>query len=732
MSQITRRELLQQAGAGLLATELMHQTAAPGFASLPPRSSEDEQSSDWFKTIRLLLAEGYNPPFYPRCTYDANKALEIAKRVEADSLRFPAMASYVYFPTKTKLPVHPELAGRDPLRETVDVFHKAGLKVVAYIPLNHPFMQVGSGNPDYPDWMKRTPEGSPMTTGLLGFGELYEGCLNSPVREQILAMVREIVTNYSIDLAYFDGPSLGLDQGHRFCHCKYCQTAYRKATGKPIPLQDGPIPLEDEISYRQWIDQDVLGGFMQEVRDLILSIRKLPMILNNSGLTRRVGGGSAWRAIDGFMFEQLKTPEQKLFNLQLGQSTGKVVWTYLSSYTQYNQEHVKYPRFCNWYSYPAEGPELRMDGATAGAANVGLVYWGLSRFYDVPDPLAYESGKALKEAFSFSKANQALFARVKPAPQAGILVGTQTAGWYRGKHFVPDAYPNYYHGAYQVLKKLSYDGQPFLDTDLTAESLGKFKLVYVPSAACLSDAQCLALTHYVEDGGTLIATHLTSVADEYGRIRKNFGLAEVLGVNFKSPEPAEAPDLYVRVLTSGLHLPQDPQVMLFEASASATVLAVTYDRGNLRTLGPAVVSHTYGKGKTIYIGSGLEAVYEETLMEPLRAYFASLLDPILADWRTYEVEARPGLLPHFRASENHLLLDLLANTGDKSKKSFVREHYLPVENVKVRLRLPQGRAVKVVNLLRAGEPVRWNLSNGWAELVVPRVLIAETVHVELS
>ena len=237
MSRITRRELLQQAGAGLVATEFLHQNAAPGFAVFPPHSAEGEQSNDWFKTIRMVLAEGYNPPFYPRFTYDAAKALEIVKRVEGNALRFPAMASYVQFPTKTKLPVHPELAGRDPLRETVEVFHKAGLKVVAYIPLNHPFMQVGSGNPDYPDWMKRTPEGSPMTTGLLGFGELYEGCLNSPVRKEILAMIRELVTNYAIDLAYFDGPGQGLDQSHRFCHCKYCQAAYQKATGKPIPLR---------------------------------------------------------------------------------------------------------------------------------------------------------------------------------------------------------------------------------------------------------------------------------------------------------------------------------------------------------------------------------------------------------------------------------------------------------------------------------------------------------------
>ena len=732
MSPITRRELLQQAGVGLVGSGFMHATATPEFAAFSAAPIPIEETDGWFKSVRLLLAEGYNPPFYPRFNYEAARALEIAKRVEANSLRFPAMANYVHFPTKTKLPMHPELAGRAPLRETVDAFHDAGLKVVAYIPLNHPFMQVGSGNPDYQDWMKRAPDGAPMITGLLGFGQLYEGCLNSPIREQILGMIRELVTNYPIDLAYFDGPGQGLDQSHRFCHCKYCQRAYQKATGRAIPLQDEPIPLEDEIAYRHWLRQDVLGNFLRDVRDLIYSIRKMPTVLNNSGMPRSSESKTTWGLLDGFMFEQLKTPEQKLFSLQLGQSTGKVVWTYLSSYTVHNQEHVKYPRFCNWYSYPAESQELLMDGATAGVANVGLVYWGLSRFYDVPDPLAYESGRGLRDIFSFSRKQQALFAQVRIAPQAGILVGTETAGWYRGKNFVPAAYPNYYHGAYQVLKDLSYDGEPFMDTEMTADLLRKYRLVYVPNAPCLSDEQCSGLARYVEGGGTLIATHLTAIADEYGRVRKNFGLADVLGVQLTEPEPMEAPDLYVRVLPSGLILPQDPQVTLFTASAGTTVLAETYDRGNRRTLGPAITSHTFGKGRAIYIGSGLEAIYAETLMEPLRDYFATLLDPILANGRTYEVEARPGLLPHYRASKEHLLLDLLANTGNKSKALLAREHYLPIEQVKVRVRLPEGRKVKAVNLLRAGGTLKWSVSNGWAELVVPRILIHETVHVELG
>jgi hypothetical protein len=42
----------------------------------------------------------------------------------------------------------------------------------------------------------------------------------------------------------------------------------------------------------------------------------------------------------------------------------------------------------------------------------------------------------------------------------------------------------------------------------------------------------------------------------------------------------------------------------------ADVLAETYERGYRRAFGPAVVRKSQGKGQAIYIGSGLEAIYD--------------------------------------------------------------------------------------------------------------------------
>jgi hypothetical protein len=129
----------------------------------------------------------------------------------------------------------------------------------------------------------------------------------------------------------------------------------------------------------------------------------------------------------------------------------------------------------------------------------------------------------------------------------------------------------------------------------------------------------------------------------------------------------EIPDLYLK-LQSGEEIPQDPQAMRIQAAAGAEVLAETIDRGRRANLGPAIVRRSVGKGSVIYIASSLEAIYEETRMKRLRALFDTLLSPWLATQRSYEMEYRSGVMPHFMASRDSLVLHLLADTGHRKQE----------------------------------------------------------------
>lgn len=743
MPPISRRDLLRSTAVGGLASSLGANVLAGGGSvsdweigpmEVGPAKTEN---SSWIHSCRTLIAEAYNPPFYPSFDYRAERAVAIAKRLNADSFRYPAASYFAYFPTRTQYPIHPELkgAGTDPMRETIDLCHRQGLKVVAYMPLNHPFMEVRAKDPRYEAWVKRFENGEPMTTEHYGFTLYYEGCLNSPVRDQISRMVKEVITGYDIDAAYFDGPYMGMRNARRFCYCDACQAAYQKARGRRVPPGDGAADREAEIEYTRWLTEEVVIAYLAEIREMIRKERpSVPVLYNDTSLlSRREWRNRAIPVVDGFMFEAAETPEQKLFNLQLGHSTGKTIWTYIGTHTQYNREHMKNERVRGWFTYPVESEELLLDGATALAGHAGMKYWGLSRFfYAGQDTLSYPAGRHVRSVFDFAEKHAPLLFAAQSEPVAGILVGSQTIDWFDGKLFVPDFYKNSYHGAFQLLKELSCDCEPFLDYRLTTEQLSRYRLLYLPYAACLSSAQCAVIRDYVAAGGVLLATHLTSVADEWGRPREDFGLADVFGAHLKDRDPVEIPDLYVKPADGREPFPHDPQAVLVEAVDPGSVVATILDRGHRRSLGPAVIQRVFGKGQSIYIAGSLEAVYDETRMAVLRDFVASLVDPMVGRWRTYQVAPRPGLLAHRTVSGKSILLHLLANTGNKWKKLRQREEYLPIENVAVRIRVAAGARIDAVRLLKADRAAEYRRKDDWLDLTVPRVQVHEIIEVRLS
>jgi hypothetical protein len=498
--------------------------------------------------------------------------------------------------------------------------------------------------------------------------------------------------------------------------------------GKPVPDQRN-CTLDERIRYVEWMRDEVVMGFFRGVRTMIRNQRDVPVLFNDTVLLAKLDWRSqAFPILDGFMFEAADTPEEKLFNLQLGKSTGKVIWTYLGHHTEYNREHMKDQSVRGWYSFPVEGEELLLDGAVATAAGVGCVYWGLQRFfYETESPTVFESGRRVKELFSFQKEHNDVLRTLSSKPQVGIVVSSQTISWYEGCRFVPQAYGNYYRGAFNLLKSLSIESEPFLDRQMTAEQLARYAMVFVPNAACLSDAQCALLRSYTKAGGTLVATHMTSVADEFGRASGDFGLTDVFGASLLDAEPMEYPDLYLKPRQGDL-IPQDPQVMRTRAT-TGSVEATTWDRGNHREVGPAVVFNRVGKGQSIYIASGLEAIYEETLMEPVRSYLASLLLPPLEAGRSYRMDFTPGVTPHLMASDRCIVLHLLADIGDKNQHLKTREHFYPAENITVRLRMRSE--IKAVTLMRSGAKAAFKRDGEWITVTVPRVLVYEAIKVDL-
>jgi hypothetical protein len=87
-----------------------------------------------------------------------------------------------------------------------------------------------------------------------------------------------------------------------------------------------------------------------------------------------------------------------------------------------------------------------------------------------------------------------------------------------------------------------------------------------------------------------------------------------------------------------------------------------------------------------------------------------------------------------RCPDGDLLLWVLANVGFKDAASGrMRQEYVPVNDVAAAIRIPEGRQVKGMTLLRSGAPAAsFRVENGYAVAAIPRLHIAEVVHLALE
>jgi hypothetical protein len=96
-----------------------------------------------------------------------------------------------------------------------------------------------------------------------------------------------------------------------------------------------------------------------------------------------------------------------------------------------------------------------------------------------------------------------------------------------------------------ALELLTYAGRPvesLAESRLAPETIDEFETLVLPEVEVLSDGQAEVIRRWVAKGGTLLATYNCGLRDERHRLRSNFALADVLGVDYVSEERKYAYD----------------------------------------------------------------------------------------------------------------------------------------------------------------------------------------------
>ncbi len=151
-----------------------------------------------------------------------------------------------------------------------------------------------------------------------------------------------------------------------------------------------------------------------------------------------------------------------------------------------------------------------------------------------------------------------------------------------------------------IVKDAGFSMEYLMDSHLFDGTASRFKAILIPFCPFVTPAVGAALREYVQNGGVLIAEAAFALKDHYGiqywRKTPGAGLDEVFG--FQAVDMLVLEDEDRMVLNNGTHLESASHFReVITPLKNAEIL------GRYRDGAPAVISHRYGKGRTLFFGS---------------------------------------------------------------------------------------------------------------------------------
>ncbi|MCK5464180.1 MAG: beta-galactosidase trimerization domain-containing protein, partial [Bacteroidales bacterium] len=133
----------------------------------------------------------------------------------------------------------------------------------------------------------------------------------------------------------------------------------------------------------------------------------------------------------------------------------------------------------------------------------------------------------------------------KPLANVGMVYSEQTQRFYGGEKHQEN--PRHHEmGMYHALIEARIPFEMVHEQYLDAGHIDQFKVLVLPNIAALSDQQCQNIRDYVNRGGSLLATFETSLYNELGEKRSDFGLGDVFGVSFDDQVEGPMKNSYLR------------------------------------------------------------------------------------------------------------------------------------------------------------------------------------------
>jgi hypothetical protein len=705
--------------------------SALGLASPAP------DPDPWFdrpmRWAQLTLVEDdpgkYDPAFW----------LDYFKRTHSDAACLSAGGCVAYYPTKIPLHYRSKWLGSiGAFGDLVAGCRKLNMVVIARTDPHAAHQDVYDA---HPDWIAVDAEGRKRRHPVMP--ELWVTCALGPYNFGFMTEVtKEIVSLYKVDGIFSNRWA-----GSGMCYCEHCQRNFKAAAGLDLPRTTNPQDPARRayIGWRQQRLFELWRLWDQEIQKIYPSARYIP----------NTGGGAS----SDLDMKTIGSLAPILFADRQARSGLTAPWANGKNGKEYRSTMGRKP-IGGIFSVGTEEPYRWKDSVQNGPE---IRLWVLDGIANDLRPWFTKFGGTLydrrwlpvvEDIYVWHHRNERYLRNEEPLARVAMVYSQQTSHFYGGDRARAKV-EDHTLGYYQALIEARIPFEMVHDGLLDPAHIDKFKVLIFPNIAALSNAQCDRIRTFVERGGSIVATHETSLYDEWGVRRQDFGLAGLFGASFGGAIDARMQNSYLHLeldpstgkrhpILAGL---EDTERIINGVSRvhtkpgyanSPLTLIPSYPDLPMEEVFPRVsktdIAEVYvrevGKGRVVYFPWDIDRVFWEVLSVD---HWKLLRNAV--DWASNEprpvVVTGPGTLDVtiWRQKES-LTVHLVNLTNPMMMKGPIRE-FIPTPPQQVTIRLPQGRKARKVQLLVSSHTPRVHEANETVTLTIPSILDHEVVAIDL-
>jgi len=707
---------------------------AGAYAVLGPSwAIADESEEPWFdrpmRWAQLVLVE--NDPG----RFDPDFWLDYFKRIHADAACLSAGGAVAYYPTK--IPMHHRstwLGDSDPFGYLLRGCRKMGMAVIARTDPHATWDNVYQA---HPDWIAIDSQGQKRRHW--SNPELWVTCAMGPYNFEFMTEVhREIMTLYQLDGIFSNRWA-----GHGICYCEHCIRNFKSFSGMDVPR----TTERDNPAYRKYSQWRI-----ERLRDLWFLWDKT--IREVKSTSRYIPNGFPDNVVTGALSDIFFTDHQARRGVIPPWSNGKRAKELRATMGMKPLGgifSIGLEERYRWKDSVQSESEIRIWVAEGTANNMRPWFVKFSgTIYD------RRWLKVIEKIYQWHYRAEPYLRNTAPLARVGMVYSQQTERYYGGQRWQQQS-SGHELGMYHALIEARIPFEMVNDRLLDAEHLKPFKLLILANIAALSDAQCQQLRQYVASGGSIVATFETSLYDQAGKRRQNFGLADLFGVSYN--DRVEGP-----MKNSYLRLKSDSKTGRFHPVLNGLEEAYRIVNGIWRldvkpqldfpspvTLIPTYpdlpMEHVYPRKpdtdiREVYLrelgGSRIAYIpwdIDRTFWEIMNVDHGKLLRNII-NWATNEQPpvqvAGPGILDvTVWRQKKSMTVHLVNLTNPMMMKGPFRE-FIPIGEQKLQVKTPSNTRVNKIHLLVSGKSPNYETIGDIVSLTVPSILDHEVVALDLA